>query len=53
MKLKMLLREKDISVHSKIVSVFNTVDKDGNKISEKHTSTAGRFFIIRNFTKKS
>ena len=44
------IERKDISVHSKIVSVFDTVDKDGNKISEKYTSTAGRFLLSKTFT---
>ena len=45
------IERKDISVHSKIVSVFNTVDKDGNKISEKYTSTAGRFLLSKTLPK--
>jgi len=34
-----------ISVHSKIISQFVTVNKDGKEIVEKHTSTAGRFLL--------
>ena len=45
------IERKDISVHSKIVSVFDTVDKDGNKISEKYTSTAGRFLLSKTLPK--
>ena len=36
---------KDISLHSKIISIFETIDEKGNKISQKYTSTAGRFFL--------
>merc|ERR1711965_257689 len=34
-----------ISLHSKIVSTFDTLDKDGRIITEKYTSTAGRFLL--------
>ena len=37
------LERKLISLHSKIISQFSTVDKDGKKVIEKHQSTAGRF----------
>ena len=40
------IERKDISVHSKIVSVFNTIDKDGNKISEKIHKYSWKIFII-------
>ena len=40
-----------MSVHSKIVSIFNTVDKEGNKVSEKYTSTAGRFLLSKTLPK--
>jgi DNA-directed RNA polymerase subunit beta' len=36
---------KDISLHSKIISIFETIDEKGNKISQKYTSTAGRFLL--------
>ena len=36
---------KHISLHTKIMSTFNTVDEKGNSIKEKHVSTAGRFFL--------
>ncbi len=45
------LESGNISVHSKIVSIFNTVDKDGNKVSEKYTSTAGRFLLSKTLPK--
>ncbi len=34
-----------IKVHSRIVSRFETQDEKGNKKSEKHISTAGRFLL--------
>ena len=40
-----------ISVHSKIISQFSTVDKDGKKIVETHTSTAGRFLLSETLPK--
>ncbi|RPG17620.1 MAG: DNA-directed RNA polymerase subunit beta' [Pelagibacteraceae bacterium TMED124] len=40
-----------ISIHSKIISQFTTVDKDGNKIVEKHNSTAGRFLLAETLPK--
>ena len=36
---------KSISLHSKIISRFETVDEKGNKILEKYKSTAGRFIL--------
>ena len=39
------IENKDISLHSKIISVFDTVDEQGNKILQKYTSTAGRFLL--------
>ncbi|MDC0977124.1 DNA-directed RNA polymerase subunit beta', partial [Pelagibacteraceae bacterium] len=39
------IEEKSISLHSKIISVFETVDDKGNKIKQKYTSTAGRFLL--------
>ena len=39
-------------MHSKIISTFNTVDdKDGNKITEKYSSTAGRFLLANFYLK--
>jgi len=34
-----------INIHSKIISRFKTLDKKGNYVYEKHTSTAGRFIL--------
>ena len=39
------LENKSISLHTKIVSTFKTLDKNGNKVLEKYTSTAGRFLL--------
>ena len=39
------MENKSIVLHSKIVSTFDTVDKEGNIIIEKYTSTAGRFLL--------
>jgi len=39
------LETDQIKVHSRIISRFETVDKDGNKKFEKYTSTAGRFLL--------
>ncbi len=39
------LETGQIKVHSRIVSRFETVDKEGNKKIEKYTSTAGRFLL--------
>ena len=45
------LETNEISVHSKIVSLFKTVDKDGNNVVEKYTSTAGRFLLSETLPK--
>jgi DNA-directed RNA polymerase subunit beta' len=44
-EIEQALEYKSISLHSKIVSTFDTVDKDGKIITEKYTSTAGRFLL--------
>ncbi len=45
------LEKNDISVHSRIVSQFETVDENGKKIVEKHESTAGRFLLSETLPK--
>ena len=45
------LERKLISLHSKIISQFSTVNKDGKKIIEKHQSTAGRFLLAETLPK--
>ena len=44
-EIEQALENKSISLHSKIISTFETVDKDGNLIREKYVSTAGRFLL--------
>ena len=44
-EIEQALENKSISLHSKIVSTFNTVDNEGKKLIEKYTSTAGRFLL--------
>ena len=39
------IENKSISLHSKIISVFETIDEKGVKLSQKYTSTAGRFLL--------
>ena len=39
------IEDKSISLHSKIISVFETIDEKGNKLIQKYTSTAGRFLL--------
>jgi DNA-directed RNA polymerase subunit beta' len=44
-EIEQALESKSISLHSKIISIFNTIDKDGAPKVEKFTSTAGRFLL--------
>ena len=44
-EIEQALEAKSISLHSKIVSTFETIDQDGKPIIEKHISTAGRFLL--------
>ena len=44
-EIEQALEAKNISLHSKIISRFETLDEKGNKIVEKFTSTAGRFIL--------
>ena len=39
------IENKSISLHTRLVSVFETVDEKGNLIKHKYTSTAGRFLL--------
>ena len=45
------LETNQISVHSKIVSLFRTVDKNGDTVVEKYISTAGRFLLSETLPK--
>ena len=44
-EIEQALENKSISLHSKIVSIFHTIDKNGDKVVEKYKSTAGRFLL--------
>ena len=44
-EIEQALENKSISLHSKIVSIFETVDKENKIIKQKYTSTAGRFLL--------
>ena len=44
-EIEQALESKIISLHSKIICRFETVDEKGNKILEKYKSTAGRFIL--------
>ncbi len=44
-EIEQALENKSISLHSRIISTFNTVDKNGKNLVEKYTSTAGRFLL--------
>jgi DNA-directed RNA polymerase subunit beta' len=39
------IENKSISLHSRIISIFETVDEKGNKLNQKYRSTAGRFLL--------
>ena len=44
-EIEQAIEAKSISLHSDIICRYETVDEKGNKISEKHKSTAGRFIL--------
>ena len=44
-EIQQALEAKQINVHSKIISRFKSLDKEGKITTEKFTSTAGRFLI--------
>ena len=44
-ELEQAIEGKNISLHSKVICRFETVDVEGKKILEKHTTTAGRFIL--------
>ena len=45
------LELNEISVHSKIISLFKTYDKNGDQVVEKYKSTAGRFLLAETLPK--
>jgi len=52
-EIEQAIEYKSISLHSKIISVFQTADDNGIEIKEKHTSTAGRFLLANLLPKNS
>jgi len=44
-EIEQAIESKNISLHSEIICRFETIDEKGNKILEKHKSTAGRFIL--------
>ena len=44
-EIEQALESKSLSLHSKIISTFKTIDKNGLPKIEKYTSTAGRFLL--------
>ena len=44
-EIEQAIEDKSISLHSKIISVFETVDEKGTEVVQKYTSTAGRFLL--------
>ena len=44
-EIEQALEAKSISLHSYIICRFVSVDEKGNKVIEKHNSTAGRFIL--------
>tara|TARA_Y100000590_G_scaffold326929_1_gene371098 strand:- start:1454 stop:5308 length:3855 start_codon:yes stop_codon:yes gene_type:complete len=45
------IESKSISLHSHIICRFETIDDKGNKVLEKHKSTAGRFILSNTLPK--
>ena len=52
-EIEQALENKSINLHSKIVSIFETVDKENKIIKQKYTSTAGRFLLANLLPKNS
>ncbi|MFL2890019.1 MAG: DNA-directed RNA polymerase subunit beta', partial [Pelagibacteraceae bacterium] len=50
-EIEQAIENKSISLHSKIISLFNTVDEEGNSIKQKYVSTAGRFLLANTLPK--
>ena len=44
-EIEQALENKSISLHTKIISIFETVDQKNNVVKEKYSSTAGRFLL--------
>jgi DNA-directed RNA polymerase subunit beta' len=52
-EIEQAIENKSISLHSKIISTFQTVNDKGIIIKEKHKSTAGRFLLANLLPKNS
>ncbi len=44
-EIEQALENKSISLHTKIISIFETVDQNNKVVKQKYTSTAGRFLL--------
>ena len=44
-EIEQAIENKSISLHTKIVSIFETIDEKNNTVRQKYTSTAGRFLL--------
>ena len=44
-EIEQAIESESISLHSEIICRYETIDEKGNKIIEKHKSTAGRFIL--------
>ena len=44
-EIEQALENKSISLHTKIISIFETVDQNNKVIKQKYSSTAGRFLL--------
>ena len=53
MEIEQAIENKSISLHSKIISLFRTVDDKNNEIVQKYKSTAGRFLLANVLPKNS
>ena len=52
-EIEQAIENKSISLHSKIISVFITVDEKGKETRQKYQSTAGRFLLANILPKHS
>ncbi len=44
-EIEQALENKSISLHTKIISIFETIDKNNKTVKQKYSSTAGRFLL--------
>ncbi len=44
-EIEQALENKSISLHTKIISIFETVDQSNKPVKQKYSSTAGRFLL--------